>query len=653
MGWELVGSDFFCNFAGMFEVKRLDRFMLKTFLPLFAMTFLICTFLVLMQFLWMHLTDMVGKGLGMGLLLELFFYAALSMVPMALPLAVLLASLMTFGNLGESLELTAMKSGGISLFRVMRPLIVLMVFVSIGAFFFQNDVLPVAQSRMWTLLKSMRQKSPELEIAEGEFNDQLPNINIYVEKKNHDTGVLHEVMIYDFSQGFERSRVILCDSATLVTTPDKEHMKLTLYQGELFENLRDATGLNSTARNQLYRREEFHTKSLLISFDANFERMDENDMRSLYIGKNVSQLRHSIDSIHQRIDSIGSAYGREVASNSFISLGPEAISESMRAPNAVTVMKMDPDSLRREEPRASRRRYIENAKNEMERSKMEYLGRSLYLGDEHKVLARHGIELHKKFTLSLACLVFFFIGAPLGAIIRKGGLGTPLVISVFLFIFYYIIDNSGMKMARDGKLPVWEGMWLSSAVLLPLGIWVTYKAVKDSAVFNADAWQRALRMLTGKNKRALAVKEVIIEDVDPAEASRRLDEVSALAAEFVRKYPRPQGYVSYWRGGMDPALLRQLTASLEVTVSYLSNTRSRKLMEKLNELPVVQDLMILHPAPRSLWSRAAMWVFPIGLIIWALALMFETRTIKSVKQLQKLIPQIQSYGTDENAPRLN
>lgn len=637
----------------MFEVKRLDRFILKTFLPLFAMTFLICTFIVLMQFLWMHLTDMVGKGLGMGLLVELFFYAALSMVPLALPLAVLLASLMTFGNLGESLELTAMKSGGISLFRVMRPLIVLMIFVSIGAFFFQNNVLPVAQSRMWTLLKSMRQKSPELDITEGEFNDQLPNINIYVEHKNHDTGVLHDVMIYDFQQGFERSRVILCDSATLQTTPDRGHLLLTLYQGEVFENLREATGVNTTARNQLYRREEFHQKSLMIAFDANFERMDEGDMRSLYIGQNVSQLRNSIDSIHSRIDSIGAAYGREVASASFIAVSPEAIPESMRAPEAVSRKVMDPDSLRHAEDRNARRRYIQNAKNEMERSKMEYLGRSLYIDDENKVLARHGIELHKKFTLSLACLVFFFIGAPLGAIIRKGGLGTPLVISVFLFIFYYIIDNSGMKMARDGKIPVWEGMWLSSAVLLPLGVWVTYKAVKDSAIFNADAWQRALRVLTGKSRRALSVKEVIIEEVEPQEAAARLDELQAAATEFAAAYPRPQGYLSYWRGGFDAEQLRHLIASLEITVSYLSNTRSRALMEKLNELPVIHNLMILHPRRDSFWSRAAMWFFPAGILIWAAGLLFEARTIKSVKEILKLLPQIQQYGNNENPPELH
>lgn len=632
----------------MFEVKRLDRFMLKTFLPLFAMTFLICTFIVLMQFLWMHLTDMVGKGLGIGLLTELFFYAALSMVPLALPLAVLLASLMTFGNLGESLELTAMKSGGVSLFRVMRPLIVLMVFVSIGAFFFQNNVLPIAQSRMWTLLKSMRQKSPELDIAEGEFNDQLPNINIYVEKKNHDTGVLYKVMIYDFQQGFERSRVILADSATLTTTPDRGHLYLTLHHGELFENLRDATGLNTSARNQLYRREMFARKELLIAFDANFERMDEGDMRSLYIGQDVSQLRHSIDSINSRLDSLGSAYGRDVANTAFFGLTPDSIPQAKREAKAVAVKMMDPDSLRLAEDRASRRRYVQNAKNEMERSKMEYLGRSLFLDDEHKVLRRHGIELHKKFTLSLACLVFFFIGAPLGAIIRKGGLGTPLVISVFLFIFYYIIDNSGMKMARDGQVPVWQGMWLSSGVLLPLGIWVTYKSVKDSAVFNADSWQRALRVLTGKNKRALAVKEVIIEEVEPREAAARVDELRGLCAEFLSRYPRPQGYLAYWRGGMDSALLRRLIASLEITVSYLGNTRSQRLIDLLNELPVVQNFRILHPAPRSFWSRAAMYIFPIGLTVWALALLWESRTVKSVRQINELIPSIENYDNDEN-----
>ena len=259
-------------------IKRLYLFMLRSFVPLLVMTFFICLFIVLMQFLWKYINDLVGKGLSVDLLAELFFYAALTMIPMALPLAILLASLMTFGNLGENFELTAMKAAGVSLIKVMRPLIVLMVLISIGAFFFQNNVLPIAQTKMWTLLYSMRQKSPELEIPEGVFYDQIPGINLYVESKNRDTGTLYDVMIYDMSAGFDNARVILADSGKLVSASDRTHLYLTLWQGEQFENLSDqqaATSMGSTP----YRRETFDFKEILLSFDANFNRMDEDGMR--------------------------------------------------------------------------------------------------------------------------------------------------------------------------------------------------------------------------------------------------------------------------------------------------------------------------------------------------------------------------------------
>ena len=621
--------------------------MLKSFLPLFVMTFFICTFIVLMQFLWLHLNDLVGKGLGIDVLGELFFYAALSMVPMALPLAVLLASLMTFGNLGESLELTALKSGGVSLWRVMRPLIVLMALVAVGAFFFQNDVLPIAQTRMWTLLKSMRQKSPELEITEGEFNYQLPNINIYVEHKDRETGMLHKVMIYDMTQGFERSRIIMADSATLVTAPDKVHMYLTLYKGEMFENLRNATGLSHTKRDQLYRREEFHKKEITVSFDANFERMDENDMRSLYIGKNVAQLRHSIDSLNTRLDSIGNAYAKEVASQPLVGVKR---TELVGSKIASIKGPVNPDSLRLLQPAASQRRYIMSAQQATDRQRMDYLGRAMYMDDESKVLRRHGIEMHKKFTLSLACLVFFFIGAPLGAIIRKGGLGTPLVISVFLFIFYYIIDNSGTKMARDGKIPVWEGMWLSSGVLLPLGVFVTYKAVHDSAVFNADSYKRLWRTIMATNRRALTVKEVIIEDVDYSRGISEMTQVEDMCTYFLRRWPRPQGYLSYWQGGIPSKSILDLQAALEHAVAHLSNTRDKHLMAQLNDLPILQNFRILHPTRDSRWITLCRWFLPVGLVVWLCALPLEARLIGSVKKTKQLIPKIITTLRDEQNP---
>ena len=220
-------------------IKRLDTFMLQRFLPLLAMTFFICLFIVLMQFLWRYLDDLVGKGLSISVVGELFFYAALTMVPTALPLAVLLASLMTFGNLGEKFELTAMKAAGISLIRIMRPIIIFMVFLGIGAFFFQNNVLPYAQTKMYTLLFSMRQKSPEIEIPERTFYDQIPGMNLYIEKKDPESGMLYDMILYDVTKGFDNSRIILADSARLSFTEDKTHLFLKLYHGAMFENLRE------------------------------------------------------------------------------------------------------------------------------------------------------------------------------------------------------------------------------------------------------------------------------------------------------------------------------------------------------------------------------------------------------------------------------
>ena len=245
--------------------------MLQSFLPLFLMTFFICLFIVLMQFLWRYIDDLVGKGLEMSVIGELFFYAALTMVPMALPLAVLLASLMTFGNLGEQFELTAMKASGVSLIKSMRPLIVLMVFVAIGAFFFQNNVLPIAQTKMWTLLYSMRQKSPELDIPEGVFYDQIPGFNLFVKEKDKETGVLRDLLIYNVSRGSDNATIIYADSGKMSMTDDKSHLFLKLWNGEQFENLREQTGISTS--NVPYRRESFDNKEVLIKFDANFNRM--------------------------------------------------------------------------------------------------------------------------------------------------------------------------------------------------------------------------------------------------------------------------------------------------------------------------------------------------------------------------------------------
>ena len=562
--------------------------MLQRFLPLFAMTFFICLFIVLMQFLFRYVDDLVGKGLGMDVIGELFFYAALTMVPTALPLAVLLASLMTFGNLGEKFELTAMKAAGISLFRIMRPLIVLMVLVAMGAFFFQNNVLPVAQAKMWTLLFSVRQKSPEVEIPERTFYDQIPGINLYVDKKNPATGMLYDVTIYDVSQGLDNSRVILADSARLSFTEDKTKLFLHFYSGEMFENLRNnSMGLPSSGYLP-FRRENFSDKQVYFTFDANFNRMDESNMRSQYVGKNIAELRQSIDSIGRKVDSLGNNFAHELLSYPYIGVSPvtierqgDSLVEVRRRPVAMSA-PMNIDSIFNAPDASRAKSYLATAMATARRLRQDYEFRQVILTDQEKSLRRHGIEMQKKFTLSIACIIFFFIGAPLGAIIKKGGLGTPLVISVILFIVYYIFDNTGYKMARDGKLEVWEGIWLSTAVLLPLGVFFTYKAVGDSAVFNMDAYRNFFRRLAGRqDSRSLEVKEVIMEEVD----TNRALELTAAMRSAVDAAQRQYQALDPLRRFFVKAPLRDVRQAMGDMIDYLSNSRRQRIIDLLNRFP--------------------------------------------------------------------
>ena len=564
--------------------------MLRSFLPLFLMTFFICLFIVLMQFLWRYIDDLVGKGLEMHVIGELFFYAALTMVPMALPLAILLASLMTFGNLGERFELTAMKASGISLMKVMRPLIVFIALVAIGAFFFQNYVLPVAQAKMWTLLYSVRQKSPELEIPEGVFYDQIPGYNFYVEEKDRESGTLFDMMIYDVSRGFENARIILADSGHLKLADDKEHLFLQLHSGEQFENLREnSAGGNS--QNQPYRRESFKLKEILLKFDANFNRMDESGMRNQYVGKNISQLRATIDSVTLRVDSIGAGYARDIKERDYMRVPywRERVVDGnrvkMKQQPVAMEAPLDMDSLFYKEKPAMVASYLSQALLKAQRVKQDYEFKSYAMDADRETIRRHGIEMQKKFTLSFACLIFFFIGAPLGAIIRKGGLGMPLVISVILFIIYYIIDNTGYKMARDGKLEVWMGMWLSSAILLPLGVFFTYKAMKDSAVFDLDAYKNVVRRLTGKLKRELEVKEFTMQEVDPEVAVGLLGKLQE-ACNRLRDAYKGMGVFKrmYYLFRKFP-VRDQAQAVLNDTVDYLSNSRRKDVIAAVNLYP--------------------------------------------------------------------
>lgn len=645
--------------------------MLQTFLPLFLMTFGICLFIVLMQFLWRYIDDMVGKGLGIPVLAEMFMYAALFLVPMALPLAVLLASLMTFGNLGERLELLAMKSAGVSLIRIMRPLIVTLLFVSVGAFFFQNNVMPVVQVKLYTLLYSMRQKSPELDIPEGSFYKDIPGFNVYVKKKDNQSGLLKDMMIYDYSEGFNNARVIVADSGRLKMSADKLFLILSLFNGESFENLKSQASTAQAKTAVPYRRESFLTKDILIEFDGNFNRTDESFMQNQYIGKNLSDLQSSIDSMGVRLDSIKNVNAKSIYDASYIKtlrssstkIDSSPGSQSDRTENKVHMITptitLNFDSTYQAQTPSGQAALLGRAKSSIENIKTDYYFRAATIGDEAYKVRRHLTEWHKKFTVSFACIMFFFIGAPLGAIIRKGGLGVPVVISVVLFIFYYIIDNMGFKMARDGIWEAWEGMWLSSAVLAPMGIFLTYKAVKDSVILNADTYVNALKNLIGKREgRKVEKKEVIIYTPDYDAALPQLAQLVEQCTAYLTNHKRWVNYLTFWKQGGKDDTAEQLARETENLVEELGNSDQNLLLNKLMDYPIIGGYN--NKLSKHLNGKTGLAIglfFPLGLPVYLLATYQRKLLIHDVLMVQKtskeLINMIYSLHLLKNNPDIN
>ena len=499
-----------CKARNMFRIKKLDIFITKQFGLLFIATFFICQFVLMMQFLWRYVDELIGKGLSMEVLAQFFWYMGLMLMPQAFPLAILLSSLIAFGNLGESSELTAIKAAGISLRQSMRSLVVIVTAIACISFYFQEVVGPRAFISFQQLLLSMKQKNPEVEIPEGIFYDGIPNSNLYVQKKDLNTGMLYGIMIYRMNGGYEDAAVILADSGRIQATAEKKHLKLTLYSGEWFENMRQS-GLNVTA-NVPYRRETFSTKAILLDFDGDFNMAEAGEISSDARSKGLTRILHDLDSIREFNDSVGHAYYHDAKSYTF-NIRPISKTDSLKIVKELAKGETNIDTLylklKGEQKQAVVRQAASDA--QMALSNLDFKSEySYYLNREERM---HEMEAINKFTLSLSCLIFFFIGAPLGAIIRKGGLGVPVIISVFVFIVFYILDMTGYRMARDDNWTVFFGKFLGTAVLTPLAIFFTYKANNDSVVFNIDLYKDlAMRALGLRVKRHIARKEVIIED---------------------------------------------------------------------------------------------------------------------------------------------
>lgn len=610
----------------MLKIKRLYLFILKTFLPLVLMTFMICLFIVLMQFIWQHIKDFVGKGLEIGVLAEMFFYAAMSMVPLALPLAILLASLMTFGNLSERFELLAIKASGVSLIKIMRPLIVTIIFIATGAFFFQNNLLPTIQVKMWALLYSMKQKSPALDIPEGVFYNQIEGYNIFVREKDNKKNMMYDIIIYDISKGAENAMIILADSGNLKFTDDNHFLFLTLESGESFENLKSQEASSTIVP---YRRETFSRKEILIPFDAGFNRLDESSMSDKYVGKNITELKHAVDSMTSIVDSIGTSIGNELKTASYYNILERATSSSQPSSQAISLNNFNIDNAYSTASVQERENWTNRALNKARTIKQEYEFKSYRANEQKNLIRRHEIEMHKKFTLSFACLIFFFIGAPLGAIIGRGGLGTPIVVSVILFIFYYIIDNSAYKMARDGVWEVWQGLWLSSAVLLPLGIFFTYKAVNDSAVFNKDAYMNFFRKLFGRHTaRKVEMKEVAMIEVHEDELIEKVNVLDKLCEKIQNECGnKHQSFIKYWQKGYNKVMLDELRNNLEDFVEYAQYSNSRLVVLKLMDYPILRNLLLYYPCKNKGLGTIIALILPISIPIYLIGI-YEQKLLR-------------------------
>jgi lipopolysaccharide export system permease protein len=616
----------------MLRIRKLDIFIVKSFLLLFVGTFFICLFIFMMQFLWRYVDDLVGKGLEMTVMGQFFFYSALTLVPAALPLAILLASLITFGNFGERFELLAMKAAGIPLIKIMRPLIVLVSIICCISFYFQNVIGPAAQEKLGTLLISVKQKSPELDIPEGAFYSDIPDYNLRVMSKNRETGMLYDVLIYNLRDGAENAHIIYADSGRMEMTADKQHLSLHLYSGEMFENLRNQS---VSSENVPYRRESFSEKHSLIEFDSDFNMADASVMSSQATTKSIRELDSSIDSMSVVGDSIGRQYYRD------LKLGNYTLAYRMTAADSAKYygekpVTIDVDSAFNASTLQEKKRVLQAAASRAE-SLHNDIGFKKYNmeGNDYQI-RRHKIEWHKKITISLSCLLFFFIGAPLGGIIRKGGLGMPVIISVLVFIVYYIVDTSGYKMARDGRWIVWMGEWLSSAVLAPLGIFLTYKSNKDSVVVNIDAFVHWFKKVVGiRDVRNIIRKDVIINDPDYATVPARLDTLTAACRSYAEKnhLTKAPNFFRLWfhMGGDED--IEALHAQLESLVEELANTRSAVLINHLNNYPVISTTAHLRPF-RNYWLNVATAVVvPVGVFFYFRIWMFRIRLYKDMKRI--------------------
>lgn len=683
-------------------MKRLYRLVIMSFLGPFVMTFFIVLFLLLMQFLWRYIDELVGKGLEFKIIGELLIYASSSLVPLALPLAVLLSSLMAFGNMGEYYELTAIKSSGISLRRVMMPLIVLVMGVTAGAFFFANNILPVTNLKMKSLLYDVRQQRPEVQITEGVFYNGLENYSIRVERKDPTTNLLYQIKIYDHSARKGNIKVTVADSGQMKMTADRRNMVITLWNGYSYSE-RDEGKRKKTKGYYPHQMDKFGEQRIIIEMTGfEFLRSDENIFRNSYQMLNVSQLKRASDSINRELHSKSIEFYQTLLRTNYFKLNPSSktvtgaqntwvvtnnqpvMNNTLRTAPAAgirkapvrsgrtpvkrtviqkpdtaaqgdsaqiskTVIKVhDFDSLFNAIPLEKKETILKTAINNVNMAHYMFNNTATNIEFETKYLRRHEIEWHRKFTLAFACMIFLFIGAPLGAIIRKGGLGLPTVISTLLFILYYIISMTGEKFVRESVLSSFQGMWLSSMVLVVAGVFLTYQATNDSAILNLDTYINWIREKAGLKSGILLEKKINytgrfeLNDIPKSTLQLQFTEIIHMAEDCLSSLRNDSRWsVLFKKAFTNTGFFYLIEFGIHYnsfldTVILSTWFRIPYFQKRLSEFPLING-RIAEPTLRNrflLWAHRV--IFPLGLmrlIHLRIRIMHIRRDLKKVMEL--------------------
>jgi lipopolysaccharide export system permease protein len=685
-------------------IKKLDLFVVKAFCLLFSGTFCVCLFVFLMQLTWRYMEELIGKGLSLDVLAKFYNYAALTLIPESLPLAILLAGLMTFGNFGERLELLSMKAAGIPLTTIFRPLIILCLLFTGISFYFQNVTAPHAQTKLILLTYSMKQKSPELEIPEGVFYNNIPGFNIYVQKKDVNTGMLYGVMIYRNSENTANTEIVLADSARMQTTADKSHLKLTLYNGERFRNMTTRTGSLSNS-NVPYMRESFIKEVDILAFDNEFNMASDDLMDGDPRSMNMLEIRENVDKINARYDSIGQTYLNDLnvrlrrsndqqtaqnAPSSAINVETEStgwvrttttengtvtVNEGIEPDDAVTLpaknaprtktktkatptkavapakakkemVTVNTDSILETLSVDQRLSLVSNALSKVQSSRSDLEFKAMNTQEADAAVRRHWIEWNKKITHSISCIIFFFIGASLGAIVGKGGLGLPVIISVIFYILYFIVDITGTKMVRAGEWSIWFGMWISTFMLLPVAIFLTYKANSDSAIFNTDGYRLFFAKVLGlRGSRHLVRKEFSLQDPDLDAAKEEMEELTATCATYLKEHKllKWPSYIRLFFKNEDDTAIEMLSERLEQHIEHLADSRDARLVARLNNYPVLSERAHTRPFHNYKWNRLCGVILPLGIVLYIRILRFRIRLYRDLKQIQRTNRELQEY----------